>query len=206
MRNVAIVYQPADDIARARDAMMAFTVTRFYLDYSHKDIDRIVVGTPKIPWEELSGDVRLFVQGFTPDAEDFARLEEAAIDYVWVDNDEAAVAAAYEGNPQRARAKGLRRGGTSMGMLAWESYLGWANNTPRLIELLDAAVCGGAPDAEERERAESFYAGLYAGDRDPMDPAWFEDFWKQIICFRRDKVYEERTVEELIDQGRRTGR
>lgn len=204
MENLGIVYQPESDVLKARDAMMAFTVTRFYLDYSHKDIERIIVAEPRIPWQHVDKDKRIFLEGFTPTLEEFARLLDEAGDVVWLDNDMDAVEAMHAASTadrKFKRVKGIRRGESSMGDAAWDSYLSWSNNKPELIKLLDAYIMN-RREPEWEDKILPFYKGLYATSRDPMDEECFEGFWKKIICFRRDKVYEKETIDRIISEGK----
>lgn len=184
--------------------MMAFTVTRFYLDYSHKKIERTILIEPTIPWSLISKDKRIFIEGFTPPLADFSQLMDESGDLVWLDSDKEAVERIHEAStPERnfSRIKGIRRAETSLGDAAWDSYLSWSNNKPDLIKLLDAFIMN-RREPEWEDKILPFYKGLYATSRDPMDEKCFEGFWKKIICFRRDKVYEKETIDRIISEGK----
>jgi hypothetical protein len=188
------------------DHMVALAITRFYLDYLGKDL--VAIATPDaadLPWSEVSAQTRVFVVGFSPRPDPFARLLDEAGDVVWIDNGVDGVRSlesASTTNHDFRKIKGRRSGDLSLSELTWDSYFAWMRSRPEVVDLVGRYTMGDDRQEGWASRILPFSKGLSAQGTDPFDAHVFEVFWKEMLCLRRDPDEERRTIDELIERGR----
>jgi hypothetical protein len=188
------------------DSAVAHAITYFYMDYYKKEIRTVHISGPDgFPWEEASSESRLFLVGFTPDYDVFTRLFAVAGDLVWIDNDMAKV------TPLEARStkelnfrkiKGKRAKGLSLCELTWDSYFAWIRKRPEIVDLVGRYAMVDRDQPDWNSRIVPFNRGLGFRNTDPLDPTVFEEFWKKILCLKRDLDYETSVIDEIIARGK----
>lgn len=191
--------------SRDTDATVALAITRFYMDYNHTDIRPVLVPDPSSPpWDEVTAEGRIFLLGLTPAPDVFARLYTTAGDLVWIENDMEQVDRITAGSTRianYARIKGKRVGGLSLCELTWDSYFAWAKKRPEVVDLIGRFVMNDRMDSRWQTRIVPFNTALATKELDPHDDSVFQDFWKKVLCLRRDPDYEREVVEAMIALG-----
>lgn len=188
------------------DSTVAMAVTRFYMDYYKKDLKPVRVSSPdNLPWHEISAEGRVFIVGFTPSYEVFRRLATSAGDLIWIDNNEENIRFMYEkSTPEISfkKIKGKRTSELSLCELTWDSYFAWARKQPEIIKLVGRYAMQDQENPEWSSRIVPFNTGLQTQNINPFDETIFEEFWKSIICLRRDPDVEREKINKLIAQGK----
>lgn len=188
------------------DSTVAMAVTRFYMDYYKKDLRPVhITDREDLPWHEVSAEARIFIIGFTPPYEVFQRLIISSGDIIWIDNDEENVQLMYgKSTPEInfKKIKGKRLGDQSLCELTWDSYFAWMRNQPEIIKLVGRYTMGDREHPEWDSRIVPFNVGLQTREIDPFDEIVFEEFWKKIICLRRDPDFEREMINQIIAKGK----
>jgi hypothetical protein len=187
------------------DSAVAHAITYFYMDYYKKDIGTVDVPEPDVlPWEEVSSESRLFLVGFTPAYDVFARVIATAGDVIWIDNDMDKVEPVEARSTKEhnfRRIKGKRAGDLSLCELTWDSYFAWVRKRPEIVDLVGRYSMGDRGRPDWNSRIVPFNRGFGSQKMDPLDSTVFEGFWKKILCLKRDFDYEASVIDEIIARG-----
>ncbi len=199
MQNIFVTYR------QDMDAVVAHAIVYYYMDYYKREIKTVRVADRDVfPWETASAAARLFLVGYTPDYETFARLMMVAGDLIWIDNNMDKVA------PIEARStpecnfrkiKGKRSGDLSLCELMWDSYFAWVKKRPEIVNLVGRYSMEDLNHPEWDSRVVPFNLGLKLEKTDPLDPYVFEELWKKILCLKRDLDYETSIINTIMAKG-----
>jgi hypothetical protein len=189
------------------DSEVARAIIYYYMDYYKKEIRSVYLPDPGVfPWEEASSESRLFLVGFTPGYEDFSRLISVAGDLIWIDNDMESVAqieAKSTNELNFRRIKGKRTKELSLCELTWQSYFAWIMKLPEIVDLVGRYTMKDTDRPDWDSRIVPFNLGLRLKKTDPLDPTVFEEFWKKILCMKRDLEYEASVINGIIAMGKK---
>ncbi len=190
----------------SRSVMLGNVVTAFYFDYYKKDLEVFEFDSNEpFPLDAIGADDRVFLVGITPDPETFVKIYETAGDIIWIDNNMEAVQAieslSDDDHPYSA-VKGLRKPDQALCELVWNSYFGWVRNPPLILGLLGRYEMNDTDNPEWETRILPFNKGFEDHSVDPLDRENFEEFWKVILCLRRDPEVEHNMIEDIIAKGR----
>lgn len=199
MQNVYMIH------GQDADSVVAHAITYYYMDYYKKEIRTVRVSDPDIfAWEEASSETRLFLVGFTPAYEVFARLMGAAGDLIWIDNNMDKVEPIEAKSTKEhnfRRIKGKRAKELSLCELMWDSYFAWIRKRPEIVHLVGRYTMRDTGQPDWDSRIAPFNTGLGQQKTDPLDPTIFEEFWKKILCMKRDVDYETSVINAIIRKG-----
>jgi hypothetical protein len=189
-----------------RDSAVAHAITYFYMDYYKKEIRTVRVPDLDVfPWEEASSETRIFLVGFTPDYDAFVRLMTVAGDLIWIDNNMDKVESIEAESTRKhsfRKIKGKRAGDLSLCELTWDSYFAWVRKRPEIVDLVGRYTMGDEDRPDWNSRIVPFNLSLGSRETDPLDPKVFEEFWKKILCLKRDLDYENSVIDEIIAKGK----
>ncbi len=200
MHNVYMIHR------QDMDSVVAQAITCFYMDYYKREIRTVRLPDPDaFPWQEASAESRLFLVGFTPGYQVFVRLIEQAGDLVWIDNNMKKVAP-MEASSSREhnfrKIKGKRAGDLSLCELTWDSYFAWVRKRPEIVDLVGRYTMGNMDHPNWSSTILPFNLGLALQKTDPLDATVFEEFWKKILCLKRDLDYEASLVTSIVEKGK----